>query len=212
MELGKQSWELLSGQRAVVCSGPGDPIIMKGSAGLADSSPGAKAWFPQRVEDPSPWLSLPWAAADTLPCPSPHCQAEASTYVAGWHFRGFYGSWDLCTNWKHMKYSCCGLPTKKGLAWESCGMAMLGPRTALPPCWSLRPELTHWSRAFGCPWGVAGRHPELPDSGPLHRTGPLSSVLKLRKVQKTGKIPHSASVISETCQVRCKGRVAFPTL
>lgn len=41
-----------------------------------------------------------------------------------------------------MKYSCCGLPTKKGFAWESCGMAVLGPRTALPPCWSLRPELT----------------------------------------------------------------------
>lgn len=130
----KQSWEPLSGQWTVVCNGPGDTVIMKGSAGLADSSSGVKAWFPQRVEDPSPWLSLPWAAADTLPCPSPHCQAEASTYVAGWHFRGFYGSWDLCTNWKHMEHGCCGLPTKKGLAWEAgawlcrdCSSSLLQP-------------------------------------------------------------------------------------
>lgn len=43
--------------------------------------------------------------------------------------QGFYGSWDLCTNGKHMSrlLGCCGLPTKKDLAWESCGMAVPGP-------------------------------------------------------------------------------------
>lgn len=91
-----------------------------------------------------------------------------------------------------MKYSCCGLPTKKGLAWESCGMAALGPRTAPPPCWSLGPELTLVQGLW---------MPLLPDSGPVHRTGPLSGVPKLRKAQKAGMILHSAPVISEACQV-----------
>ena len=51
---GTQEAGLGVAERAVVCSGPGDTVIMKGSAGLADSSPGAKAWFPPEGGGPLP--------------------------------------------------------------------------------------------------------------------------------------------------------------
>lgn len=124
---------------------PRRPFHNEGQWWPGCSSPGAGAQPQQRVEDPSPLLSLPQAAADTLPCPSPRCQAEASTCVAGWHFRGFYGSWGLCTNGKHMiRLLRPAHQERPGLGKLWHGRAGTAPAL----CWSLQP------RPLPRPWGV----------------------------------------------------------
>lgn len=134
----KQSWEPRSRQQAVVCNGLGDPFPMKGSGGLAalpqEPKPGAtRGWRTPHCYCHCPGLWL------TPRHPSPHCQAEASTYAAGWHFRGFYGSWDLCTNGKHMRRQLRPAHQER----PCLGKLRHGRAGTTPAlCWSQQPELT----------------------------------------------------------------------